>query len=134
MKRGFTLVELLIVLGIIGLLLAFYIEKIRSTPVETYKNSMKNDIHNAALEESHISFLEESFDTFFLTSYTQTDLIIGSSGGHYPLSKFNSMQIDSVTCSDGSDGFKIKVFSEKVPNFYMFLNSCNNSKIQKITL
>lgn len=131
MKKGFTLVEMLIVLVLLAALLAFSIDSMKKTPNVTYKNSMKSDIINASLNEQNI------YDDFY--EYESVDLFsentTGSLGGKYSLSPFNSMEIEVINClSAGGTGFFITVVNEKIKNFSMTLNSCNQSKIQEVTL
>ncbi|MCK9372445.1 MAG: prepilin-type N-terminal cleavage/methylation domain-containing protein [Sulfuricurvum sp.] len=129
MKKGFTLVEMLIVMVLLAALLAFSIDSMKKTPNVTYKNSMKSDIINASLNEQNI------YDNFY--EYESVDLFsvsgTGSLGGKYSLSPFNSMEIETINCSSGT-GFFITVVNEKIKNFSMTLNSCNQSKIQEVTL
>ncbi len=129
MKKAFTLIEMLVVLVLIAVLLALGIDQLRESPRPAYVNSMKNDIINASITEQSI------YDEYY--EYESMDLFTvsgtGSKGGKYALSQFNSMEIEIVNCSIGT-GFFISVFNERIKNFSMTLNSCNQSKIQEVQL
>src|SRR6476659_10271057 len=74
-KKGFTLIELCIVVGIIGMLAAIAIPKFANTKEKAYVASMKADLRNLATYEE--SYAADSAGAYFSGSASGTTSLNG---------------------------------------------------------
>jgi prepilin-type N-terminal cleavage/methylation domain-containing protein len=70
-RSGFTLVELLVVVMIIGVLAAIAIPKFASTKEKAYVASMRMDLHNLAIIEEAYFFANNTYTTALPTGSFQ---------------------------------------------------------------
>ena len=76
-RKGFTLVELLIVVVILGILAAIAVPKFRNTKGKAYAATMRSDLKNlASIQETYFYFNETYGSTLNQLSFTGTDGVI----------------------------------------------------------
>lgn len=137
MKKGFTLIEILFALAIIGLLAGFAITKLKPATDKALLESMKNDAKNAILVQqilySDIQAFDdaEGFAYFDSASGKGNDkgILYGQNGTEFYLSKDNYLFTESYLCQDGSMGFEVQLQNDNA-NEFIYFDSCDNSAIQ----
>jgi prepilin-type N-terminal cleavage/methylation domain-containing protein len=108
-QKGFTLIELMIVIAIIGILAAIAIPQFNAYRKRSFNAAANADLRNAATAQEAY-FVDEQ-------TYTQvTGLIISSTYGVY-LSE--SVQLVIVAASTDSDEYVMKAWNEKGDQSYV---------------
>ena len=99
-RRGFTLLELIVVAGILGLLASIAIERLANTKERTYLAAMKADLRNLVTAE-----------VVFSTDSLRFTTVIGSGGLTYQVTTGNTTPSIVLT----GDGFMAQVGNTNTP-------------------
>ena len=99
-RRGFTLLELIVVAVILGLLASIAIERMANTKERTYLATMKADLRNLVTAE-----------VLFSTDSLRFTPIIGSGGLTYQVTTGNTVPSIALT----GDGFTAQIGNANTP-------------------
>ena len=99
-RRGFTLIELIVVAVILGLLASIAIERFANTKERTYLAAMKADLRNLITAE-----------VVFSTDSLRFTTVIGSGGLTYQITTGNTMPSIVLT----GDGFTALIGNSNTP-------------------
>ena len=99
-RRGFTLIELIVVAVILGLLASIAIERFANTKEKTYLAAMKADLRNLITAE-----------VVFSTDSLRFTTVIGSGGLTYQITTGNTMPSIVLT----GDGFTALIGNSNTP-------------------
>ena len=128
-KTGFTLVELLIVISVLGILAAIIVPMYSNASQKTRTSALQSDLHKVRTQievykSQHNDLLPafsgESSTDFErrLTSQTDRDGFAGSDYGPYlnkipknPYNNFNSVRMDGAAAGANTDGWRFDTFS-----------------------
>ena len=99
-RRGFTLIELIVVAVILGLLASIAIERFANTKERTYLAAMKADLRNLITAE-----------VVFSTDSLRLTTVIGSGGLTYQITTGNTMPSIVLT----GDGFTALIGNSNTP-------------------
>lgn len=136
-KKAFSMIELLIVMGIISLLVAIAIPSMSSSNKSEITMSMKSDALNTIdLIVAKKIFFEDIRDIITASGINLKDTngdgfsnVLLVDGTKVPISKDNDIRLDAIDCSGNggyADGFLLHVTNAKYLGLEINFNSCIN--------
>ena len=133
-EGGFTLVELIVVMLILGVLIAIAIPKLAGSTEGAQVASMESDARNAITAENNYYAIERQYASVTVDASNNSDgasATLGTSNISVQASPYNTVDIQTQTCADNSDGFTVTVTSSKT-NKQVTYDSCTdtNPKVQ----
>jgi prepilin-type N-terminal cleavage/methylation domain-containing protein len=144
MKSGFTLIELVVVVIILGVLAGFSITKLGNVDEAAYVSTMKQDASHLITNVTTFYSKEQSFPDSFIgnpggtkTGTSPTPLYLNLNGTPSNVmvtgSPFNIIDYKRTIGGCGStDQIEIKITNSKVPSKTIVYDSCSSSGIQLI--
>ena len=135
MRKGFTLVELLFVMAIIGILVGISISKIQSGKDSASLISLKSDARNMiAAQEAYASENGEYTQISKTCNNTHEGQQKEVNGLPFNLSKWNCLEVLLPTCSNGQRGIRVVAtrYYQHTINKHIEYNSCTDSFPQVI--
>jgi type II secretory pathway pseudopilin PulG len=144
MKRGFSLLELLFIFGIIAALTGYAINQFTKTTDIALLNSMKHDAKNAILTQQALYSNIQAFDDAegygsnhsvapkYGSASGKGDnkgILYGTNGTIFYLTKDNYLFTESYMCDNGLLGFEVQLQNDKA-NDFIYFDSCDNGVMQ----
>ena len=125
-QKGFTIIELLVVMVILGVLFAIAVPKLFGTDEGAYVSSMISDAKNAITAEQLYYSANKQYSAITVSALTSSQgksANLPNSNIEVQASPFNQVNIQTKVCTNGGYGFTVRVISSKTQKKVLY-DSC----------